>query len=139
MTKHATFRKRFIYWLDACLSEPIPSSVRALSFGVCERELCNLLELNGTSEFSCESASWTWSEMWSPQTERLRMPISISSVGMRGCYRYIGAEIIHYMKVGSLRHKLLEREGVCLDSVDGGYLLLWQREREVISSSPSAQ
>lgn len=126
------FDLQFAEWLSECLHHPIPKTVRAFSFGISQQELCFAVELNGTSEFDAKSDLWTWSEVWSPQTGKLRIPTSICGGQHSACTQHVKHALLHYLENGLLRKRLLGKSGVAIDSMDAGYELIWHQPKTPI-------
>ncbi len=125
MHRQASFEKQFSEWLDDCLLGHISPAVRAFTFGVCKRELCFAVELNGTAEFHAQSSGWTWSEIWQPEQSKFYVPPKVCCGLREHCSTRLGQAIVHYLEHGIYSSKLLSREGIAIDHIDEGYELLW--------------
>jgi len=124
MRKIPTFEEQVCAWLDDCLKNEIPTDVRAFAFGINERELCFVIELNGTSEFNHNCSSWTWSEFWHPSNPKLCVPTTVSCGQRKRCSMRLKVAIMDYIKSGIYAQRLTNREGIAIQTLDEGFELI---------------
>lgn len=128
MRKNSSFEKQLGNWLDLSLAKPVPEAVRAFVFCVSRRELTDVLELNGTADFSKVSSGWTWSEIWSPDTPKLIMPPSDAGGRFSEHCSKVQNAIRHYLEVGIYAHRLTAADGIAIEILGEGFALIWTRE-----------
>jgi len=121
------FRARFNEWLDRCLATPAPKEVRAFSFVVSERELSSVVELNGAAEFDPGSRGWTWAEVWQPPAPKFRLPRNDGAPVKRDVLGRLKGAIGHYLERGVFARRLLAREAIAVEILDGPFELVWSR------------
>lgn len=105
--------------------ERVPSAVTAFSLSIGVRELCFAVEINGTSEFNAYSTEWTWSEVWAPPYGKLCVPNYVCCGLLDACNSAITTELLRYLREGAFRTKLLRCRGIAVESIDGGFELVW--------------
>lgn len=131
MKKTLSFEKHLAAWLDECLQGSVHKSVQAFSFGISERELCFAVELNGCSDFDAQSDSWTWSEIWQPDTHKFTVPAEICCSQPSICSRKLKAAILHYLEHGVFASKLRSASGIAIENMEEGYELIWTSDRYI--------
>ncbi len=125
-----SFEEKFTEWLNDCLSQPIPASVKAFSLNLFEPAGIDGvkfgIELIGAGEFDEDDSDWACDEVWEPEERQISIPLSFSGSNWEQCLSNIRELAAGYLSSGAAADKLKSKLGVGLGFVDGDLEVLWQ-------------
>lgn len=99
------FEKRFNSWLEACLGQAIPDTVKAFSFNLYEPAGDPVvkfgIELVAAGMFSEDDPDWACDEVWEPKTRGISIPVEFSGEEWQPCLQKMKALVLKQLGVDS--------------------------------------
>ena len=121
----SSFQSTFDTWLDAALSQQVPSSVVAFSFNLA---LPSCVEIIGSDRYSDDDPDWASEESFRPDVETLSLPDSELGQIWEDVLEVVKRRAITYLERPSAGSTILRNaEAVAVGFVDGYIHKIWPR------------